>query len=125
MNQYTGAVEDDPSDNIDLLDGLQDEPIQDRDELPEDRFHQADIVSQHMIDTREKQRMEKVCPKPAILFSLVGETNDNILCNMRKRLFSCVRDGEFRRNSSVQEACYGSVSQFLLHGVFNFSSAFL
>ncbi|CAM9209313.1 unnamed protein product [Laminaria digitata] len=39
---------------------MQDEPIQDRDELPEDRFHQADISSQVMIDTREKQRMEKI-----------------------------------------------------------------
>lgn len=66
VNQYTGAVEDDDtSDNVDRLDGMQGEPIQEepiqaRDELPEDRFHQADIVSQHMIDTREKQRMEKV-----------------------------------------------------------------
>ena len=66
VNQYTGAVEGDgTSDNVDLIDGMQgdpvqEEPIQDRDELPEDRFHQADIVSQHMIDTREKQRMEKV-----------------------------------------------------------------
>eukprot|EP00904_Undaria_pinnatifida_P013093 jgi/Undpi1/8914/HiC_scaffold_25.g11375.m1 len=66
VNQYTGAVEGDgTSDNVDLMDGVQgdpvhEEPIQDRDELPEDRFHQADIVSQHMIDTREKQRMEKI-----------------------------------------------------------------
>lgn len=71
VNQYTGAVEDDPGDTIDLLDGLQDEPIQDRDELPEDRFHQADIVSQHMIDTREKQRTEKVRPRPSILFFVI------------------------------------------------------
>lgn len=74
MNQYTGAVEDDGRDNTDLLDGLQDEPIHECDELPEDRFHQADIVSQHMIDTREKQRMEKVRPKPAICFFDVGAT---------------------------------------------------
>ena len=74
VNQYTGAVEDDGRDNTDLLDGLQDEPIHECDELPEDRFHQADIVSQHMIDTREKQRMEKVRPKPAICFFDVGAT---------------------------------------------------
>jgi hypothetical protein len=28
--------------------------------LPEDKFHQHDIVSQHMIDSREQQRQEKV-----------------------------------------------------------------
>ncbi|CAM9583386.1 unnamed protein product [Ascophyllum nodosum] len=35
-------------------------PICEGDELPEDEFHKADIVSQHVIDTRERQRREKI-----------------------------------------------------------------
>ena len=73
MNQYTGAAEgDDASKDLDLVgqdqghphatatgDGEQDAPIGEEDVLPEERFHRADMVSQQMIDTREKQRKEK------------------------------------------------------------------
>lgn len=80
MNQYTGAAEgDDASKDLDALgqeqgrphapaaaaegaaggEGQDDAPIGEEDVLPEERFHRADIVSQQMIDTREKQRKEK------------------------------------------------------------------
>ncbi|CAN0353993.1 unnamed protein product, partial [Ectocarpus sp. 8 AP-2014] len=68
VNQYTGAAEGDDADsNHDLLpEGVdrnqekQEEPIGEGESLPEERFHRADIVSQHMIDTREQQRKEKI-----------------------------------------------------------------
>lgn len=60
MNQYTGTVEDGGNDNCDLLRHLEEEPIREGEQLPEERFHKADTVSQHMIDSREKQRQEKV-----------------------------------------------------------------
>lgn len=60
MNHYTGASEGDTDENYDTLNTHEDGPIQEEDRLPEERFHQADIASQHMIDTREQQRKEKV-----------------------------------------------------------------
>lgn len=77
VNQYTGAAEgDDASNDHDLLgqgqdhNGIEDQdqdcPIAEEDSLPEERFHRADIVSQHMIDTREKQRQEKVSTNASI-----------------------------------------------------------
>ncbi|CAM9412778.1 unnamed protein product [Ectocarpus sp. 12 AP-2014] len=67
VNQYTGAAEgDDADNNHDLLpEGVdrnqrEEEPIGEGESLPEERFHRADIVSQHMIDTREQQRKEKI-----------------------------------------------------------------
>lgn len=73
MNQYTGEEEGGDQDSThDLLGHGQDqfqgqlggkgqeEPIGEEDNLPEERFHRADIVSQDMIDTRERQRKEKV-----------------------------------------------------------------
>lgn len=82
VNQYTGEPEgDDASNEHDLIgqgqdqngivnqdkdqDKDQDCPIGEEDNLPEERFHRADVVSQHMIDTREKQRQEKVSTKKA------------------------------------------------------------
>lgn len=41
-----------------------DAPIGEDDVLPEERFHRADIVSQQMMDTREKQRKEKASEAP-------------------------------------------------------------
>ncbi|CAB1107569.1 unnamed protein product [Ectocarpus sp. CCAP 1310/34] len=57
VNQYTGAAEgDDADNNHDVLpegvDRKQEEPIGEGESLPEERFHRADIVSQHMIETR-------------------------------------------------------------------------
>lgn len=75
VNQYTGAVEDDTNDDLDLAQEVGDDPIHDKDKLPEDRFHQADIVSQHMIDTREKQRLEKV--RISFSTSFVGQHVSN------------------------------------------------
>ncbi len=81
VNKYTGIEEEDHASNDHDLDlvgqgtgtGLdpnqdrnedegvdEDAPIAEGDCLPEELFHRADIVSQHMIDTREKQRKEKV-----------------------------------------------------------------
>lgn len=55
VDQYTGAP-DGSEDGEPNLDG----PIRESESLPEDRFHRADMVSQHMIDAREKQRKDKV-----------------------------------------------------------------
>lgn len=61
VNQYTGTAEGGEADDCDLLVPAAEEgPIRDGEELPEERFHRADIISQHMVDTREKQRKEKV-----------------------------------------------------------------
>ena len=73
VNKYTGIAEEDDAGNDHDLDLLgkgtgQDQDTHDREDapiaeghcLPEERFHRADIVSQHMIDTREQQRKEKV-----------------------------------------------------------------
>lgn len=38
----------------------EDTPYREGDSLPEDRFHKADIISQHAIETRQHQRREKV-----------------------------------------------------------------
>lgn len=83
VNQYTGAPEGDDASNdhdvlghgqdqdgIDIQDPDQDQnqecPVgEEEDVLPEERFHRADVISQHMIDTREKQRQEKVSTKEA------------------------------------------------------------
>lgn len=49
--------------NIDVRDSRsheEDTPYREGDSLPEDRFHKADIISQHAIDTRQHQRREKV-----------------------------------------------------------------
>lgn len=55
VNKYTGLPEGDhdelPADE---------RPIQMDEQLPEERFHHADMVSQHMIEAREKERQEKV-----------------------------------------------------------------
>ncbi|CAM9230130.1 unnamed protein product [Scytosiphon promiscuus] len=75
VNQYTGVAEEEGGDHDSTYDRLgkdqdcfQDQakdknqqlPVGEGDDLPEERFHRADIVSQHMIDTRERQRKEKI-----------------------------------------------------------------
>lgn len=83
VNQYTGAAEgDDADNNHDLLpegvDRNQEEeegPIGEGESLPEERFHRADIVSQHMIDTREQQRKEKVRLHSLAFFPCHGWTS--------------------------------------------------
>lgn len=56
VDQYTGAPLGERDDGQANLDG----PIRESDLLPEERFHRADLISRHMIDTREKQRKDKV-----------------------------------------------------------------
>lgn len=55
VDQYTG-IPLEQEDRQSTMDG----PIGESDLLPEERFHRADMISQHMIDTRERQRQEKV-----------------------------------------------------------------
>lgn len=60
VDPYTGTPEEEDEGENGMHATPMEAPIGEDDRLPEERFHQADMVSQHMIDTREKQRKEKV-----------------------------------------------------------------
>lgn len=58
VNPYTGLPESSEARGTPSSWG--EDPVREDEELPEDRFHQGDMVSRHMIDSREQQRKEKV-----------------------------------------------------------------
>ncbi|CAM9487690.1 unnamed protein product [Chrysoparadoxa australica] len=55
-NKYTGEAEEDSAG----IPGESNGPITEDDVLPEYKFHQKDIVSQHLIETRERERLAKI-----------------------------------------------------------------
>lgn len=101
MNQYTGAPEeDDASNDHDTLgqvhdqngrkDPVQDYPIAEEDNLPEERFHRADIVSQHMIDTRERQRKEKVSTQAVVTAFIFCRFVSNLFFRFPVHFYFCL-----------------------------------
>lgn len=60
INQYTGTADGNGGDGCRISDDGIKGPFEEEEMFPEERFHRADVVSQHMIDRREEQRNEKV-----------------------------------------------------------------